>query len=549
VVPIDPSTVNFVTHLEFQEKISMVFPENWNRDSSFSEPELLVVFIEPSEGPTDQFLENVALVKVDNMTEVIDSGEVTNIQEISSIPIDIAGFSGQEEIFDADVAGAEALDLRFMLIGFEFNGFVYALLYSAERSVFERNIEIVRHMASRLNLGQVIFSDMPSSSDLTKPGKIAIANDGENFLLVSCREAVNLTGPELVGRIVRIDRSMNDEFSIYSGGGTENCTFISHNVTFDGNNYLVTYSTTHDGNRRILGTRISPVGGLVDNVPIDISRNENGSALESTLAFDGSRSLVVWHERGATEDIKGAFIDANGSVTSSFTIESNLVARYSDPNILIVTPQVAYGNLQYMVIWSPYFSQSFDTEPIYGQQIDLSGNLLLPDAIEIRSDTGEINPRYAQIATDGSSYLIGWIEGFLQPSVTSTGRFSVYARQVSASGELQNGNASELGVEIAPEVELSKDFLDLSFDNGNYLFLWSAVGPDPETGVYGVQVSADLSNISPPVPIVGTDADTILGDLTAPSQANISYSNERSFSVWPSRGEVEGWFIENITFD
>ena len=585
LVSTNPSTITFATYLNVQKRVSIAYPESWVKNSHFnnqeipdhwvksnhfSDAEILMAFFEASEGANDQYLENVLLIKAGSLDEVSISS-LRDIQVASSQQINVAGFSGQEDIFD-DIYVEEELDLRFMLISFEYHEEAYALLYSAERSVFEKNTEIVREMANTMKLGQVIISDLDLNSDLSRPGKPAIANDGTDFLVVSCRGTEKQPySTELVGRIVKSDRSMMEEFSIHSMVDIENvdCT-STHNVIFDGNNYLVTYLV----HNRVVGKRISTTGDLLDSKAIDISQNPNRSrAFEPTMAFDGGRSFVVWfefrdyngYEASDKYEIKGAFIDTSGSVTSSFSIEKDLKSTYPNSNTFSYTPQVAYGNGQFMVVWSPYFFQDVRVAPvpIYGQQLDLSGNLLLPKAVEVRSDTG-LNPRYVQIISNDSGYLIGWIEGELDSNVISAGSFNIYARKVSTLGELENGNSFETGIEIAPSLlvkgaidrrEVPKDFLSLSFHDGNYLFLWTSVSSYPEMGVYGVKVSENLSNISEPVSIVGTNADTIYDELnlSKPTQANISFSDDRSLVVWPSRdeveyGAVEGWFIEGMGF-
>ena len=128
--------------------------------------------------------------------------------------------------------------------------------------------------------------------------------------------------------------------------------------------------------------------------------------------------------------------------------------------------------------------------------------------------------------------------------------------QVTAAGELLNGRAAGTGVEIASALlvdnpysisgEAPKDFLDLSYNDGHYLFLWSTVGYQPETGVYGVRTSQYLENISIPTPIVATNRDTARGNLSEASQPTVVYLDGNALVLWPSRsGAVEGWFMDS----
>jgi hypothetical protein len=557
VMSTDPSTVNFITHLAFAEKVSLVFPEDWNRQgkSFFGEPEILAGFVEPAQGSADQFLENVVLVQVDITAELTGDG-ISNIQEISTVPVEVAGFPGEETIFDADVEGAEQFDLRFMTIGFEFEGSIYGLLYSAERAEFERNTEIVRYMAANLIVGQILFDGQDQTSDLASPGKPGLASDGSIFLAVSCRESEDFPYPaSLIGRIVNDDRTMGPEFEIQAAVDTGNtgCTFTRYNAVFDGVNFLVTYMASVDGARAIVAKRISPQGLILDSLPLVIYRNDFASAFEPDAVFDGDRTLVVWSEDGATSGINGAFVNRDGSVTGSFPIADNLFDTYGDPNTFAYSPHIAYADNQFMVIWSPYFFTDTRQDigiPIYGQLLDQSGNLLLSEPVLIRADNGD-NPRYPQIASDGTNYLVGWIEGLLETNASSAGSFTVYARQINSLGELVGSSALETGIEISPPAfldggsnqEIPKDFLDLSFNDGSYLFLWSSLDFNNYTGVYGVRVSQSLQTISETLPVVGLDGDTAGSGLSQAAQPKASYSATDTFTLWPSSsGVVEGWF-------
>jgi hypothetical protein len=561
VTTINPSTINFIPHLSFGEKVSLIFPESWKKQDSnaFGAPEIIAAFSEPPEGPSDRFLENVLLIKVDSMQEVRGTG-VNSIKEISSKQVEIAGFIGEESIFDADVAGVEHLDLRFMEIAFEFNGSAYGLIYSAERDVFERNTNIVRYMASNLNIGQVVFDNLNATSDLSNPGKPAVASSGTGFLVVSCRESDTWPYPsELIGRIVKVDRSMSSEFQIHadenSPAGTTRCSSTRYNTIFDGANYLVTYITKLDGNHRIVGKRITPTGNLIDIAPIDISKNSSTSVRVPDLVFDGNRTLVVWSEKDTTQSLKGAFIEQTGGVTDSFLIVDNVSDMFLNANYSLISPQVAYGDNQFMVIWSPYFFENTRRDngtPIFGQVLNLNGGTLLPEPIQIRSDSGD-NPRYPQIASDGTNYLIGWIEGLLETNTIRAGSFKVYARQVNSAGELVGSIASDTGITISDSVlvtdnvskEVPKSFLDLSYNDGSYLFLWASTNFDPATGVYGAKLSQNLESISETAPITGLKRDTFFGDFYKPSQVNVSNLDTRNFILWSSQsGELEGWFIE-----
>ena len=559
VTPTDPATVVFNPHLQPFDQIAMVYPDGWMRTDQTGDPSLLMQFLEPEQSSTDQFLENVVLVRVDSMAD-LTGNDVTNVREVSSRSVQIAGFDGQEDIFDADVAGVP-LNLRFMQLAFEFGDDIYGLLYAGERAEFDRNIDIVRFMASQMTVGQALIGDLNRNSDLSSPGRPAVATDGSRFLVVSCREADSFPfDTDLVGRIIEADRSVGDEFLIKADVDTGNtdCEFTNYKALFDGVNFVVTYMTGADPIfRAVVAQRISPAGQVIDVDPILVGGDVNSASFSPDAAFDGSRTLVVWHRAGVTDAVVGAFLLPDGTVTPSFVIESDLDATFPNPNNFSFITQVAYSDEQFMVAWSPYFfrdTRSSDRS-IFGQLLDLSGNTLLPQPITVRADNGD-NPRYWSIASDGSSYVVGWIEGLLETNIIDAGTHTAYARRFSNTGaRLDSGG--DPGVVIAPPLpgdnlssgeDANKSFLDVSFVNGDYWFAWATIAGSIE-GLYGARASADLSSVSSAGALVGISADTFRNDLPRPSQPIITPSTGQALVAWPTRnGEVEGWFLDDSVF-
>ncbi len=549
VTPIDPASIAFEQHYDLSDRVAGPYPATWDRDIPNLEPEILVIFLEPAESATDQFRENVSFVKVPLGTPSTGGG-VSNIQAVSTRQVNVSGFSAEETIFDAQVAGVP-LNLRFMEVAVEFDGFIYALLYIGERATFDRNIEIARDMATNVNIGQVIFSNMASGSDLSTPGKPAIANDGTDFFVVSCREDTSFPfDTDLVAQFVPQDREIvAAELLLHADVDTGNtgCTFTRPTISFDGANYLVTYMTLLNGNRRIAGRRVSTTGQILDATPIDISQNDLGSAFEPITAFDGSRHMVVWQEdhldpvtQIQSQQIRGAFVTAGGISSATFLVAADLPATQS----FIYRPQLAIGDNQAMVIWEPRFESDTrrPARPLFGQLLDLSGSTILPDPLLIRSDSGG-NPRFSQVVSDGQRYVVGWIEGLLETSTIRAGEFGLYARGVSQTGALLNGTADDSGVEIVAEnSELPMEYLDLSFNNNEFLFLWAAAAFGTDFGVYANRVSADLSVISAVEPVAGTDSAAPFGS-TRPEHPSVSYTPTQTLIAWPTEnGFVEGWY-------
>lgn len=563
--PINPVSITYSNYLNPISLITMKYPQTWSRHFDSSQPELVIELRSPPSETQSSYLDVVVLYK-QSLTNLSAGGEDdgSSLTMVSERTLNVAGVPAFEFIADT-VDGDQSI--RLVFFDFVINDDLYTLAYANTRSEFARKIDIIRYMASTISVGQNIISGTSTFTDWESPGKPAIASDGQNFLVVSCRRmnrTSNPTTPEsLMGRLVRADRSMGPEFVIDSVNF--NCV-NRHEVVFDGINYLVIYKgvVLSTSASPILARRISRSGVFVDSEPIRVSP-PSSTVYEPAAVFDGTRTLVVWHRYGNINNaVAGAFINTNGTITSDFTIADNLEAIYPDPNGVSISPHVAYSNNQFMVIWSRYFgfNPHFPRNyPIYGQLIDLAGNRLLPQPLEIRSDPGTM-PRYTQITSDGTDYLVTWIEGVLSNSFNGGGNHTVYARKISQSGNLLNGAASQTGVMIAPPIRVTgtglgstieeavKNYLDVSFSDGNYLFLWQSPLHD-QAGMHSVKASKDLSIITAPSPVVGIYKDVSrIGNIPSftYTQPNIAYSNNQSLVVWPSRtGFVEGWFNMKFT--
>lgn len=552
--PINPASLNYTNILNLRAPATMKYPATWSR-STPSDPEVVFEVRSPTSETLSNIRDEVVLYKVDLATlapgsSPNDDGESLQFEVVSEREIVISGIDALEVIIDAFEEGE---NLRFVFFEFVLNDNLYTLIYGNTRNEFERKVEVIRHMASTLRVGQNIISGTNTGSRVEYPGKPAIASDGQDFLVVSCRRATTGASERLMGRIVRADRTMGAEFVIHTN---TNCLH-RYGAIFDGINYMLIYRGGISGGSAVIAKRINRQGIIIDNVPIAITPPNLNDFLPTAL-FDGSRTLVVWNRFGTNNAVMGAFVSVNGTVTPAFTIANNQQTVYPAPeNSLEI--QIAYGNNQFMVIWSRNFifdSHTIRNYPIYGQMLNLAGNLLLPQPIEIRSDPGTM-PRYIQVASDGTDYLVAWNEGVMGNTPNAQGNHTIYARKISSAGSILNGNASQTGVLIAPPLlatgpnispneEIVKDYLDLSFTNGNYLFLWASPLRN-EAGMYAVKASRDMNSISPATPVVGTQIN-ITRAGGAPSfiqytHPNIAYSNNQSLTVWPSQtGFVEGWF-------
>ena len=546
VDPINPAAVDFAEYYLPVLKSRTIYPENWVLEEYPGAGEVYARFIDTIVDQNDPYQENIALIRVAG-SNLRDSSGLTGIRIVSSQSVEIDGRIGEEVIFDADTPGFDE-EFRFMEVSFAYEGFAYGFFYTAERGVFNRNVEILRLMAQYLRFGQVVLDGFSLSSDLESPGNTPIATDGINFLVVSCRESGTT---DLVGRFVGSERQrIGSEILIQSGVDTGNtgCRYTRPRITFDGTNYLVSYMTAFNGARSIVAKRITPAGQVLDVTPIHVSSDTPGTDYEAAAVFTGTRHLVAWHHdvpNDVNNEVRGAFVNTDGSVTPSFVIFDGLASLY--PNQFadfLSRPEIALGANEILVTLSPRFEREVrqPPRPVYAQLLDLDGTTQLQSPLLVREDNGD-NPRYIQVAFDGQLFLVAWIEGLLEESTISAGTFGVYGRQVSTTGQLINGGATTLGQQLVPASSSEpREDLDLTYFDGQYYLLYSQTSFGAERGIYGIR--ADASSLVPTQwsPVSGTSGMSVDDSIPRLSNPALAHGAMLKLFVIPSRdGTVDAW--------
>ncbi|MGQ9820183.1 MAG: T9SS type A sorting domain-containing protein [Candidatus Kapaibacteriales bacterium] len=136
-------------------------------------------------------------------------------------------------------------------------------------------------------------------------------------------------------------------------------------LAYDGTNYLVTWVEKRGGfnDKDIYGQFVSKDGSLVgSNFLIDGSPYESCNPL--SLAFDGTRYLLVFHDQSPTSDnwfLLGRFISTSGTIGETITI--------CEPSEDPFLPSVAFVNNNYLITWSQRSNMS-----LMGRFYNKSGN-------------------------------------------------------------------------------------------------------------------------------------------------------------------------------
>ncbi|MBN1581201.1 MAG: cadherin-like domain-containing protein [Anaerolineae bacterium] len=196
----------------------------------------------------------------------------------------------------------------------------------------------------------------------------------------------------------------------------------------------------------------------------------------ASVAFDGTRYLVVWSEATDTityyNDIYGQFVDTSGVLSGApFLIGHNTRPEYD--------PAVAFNGTHYLVVW---YLNYIDT--IRGRVVASDGQLLGAELI-LSSPSGDVTNIGPGIASDGAGFLVAWVD----TSNSATNYGDIHGQLVALDG---SGSAGLDGSNfmISP-AEGHQFYPTVAFGSSNYLVTWlndSTPGAG-EFDIYGAVVT------------------------------------------------------------
>ena len=169
-------------------------------------------------------------------------------------------------------------------------------------------------------------------------------------------------------------------------------------LIFNDTDYLLLYEKGGNYQDHLYGQLIDKSGNVAGN-SIQIS---SGYARDMSIGFDGTNYLTAWCEESETQedDVYGQFLSNQGTlVGSNFLIDGSQNA--SDNPV-----SVAFDGSRYLVA---FHDQAADGERwnLYGRFVYPSG-IVAPDKMTI-CDSSK-SPFNAFVAFDGTNYLATWIE-------------------------------------------------------------------------------------------------------------------------------------------
>lgn len=290
----------------------------------------------------------------------------------------------------------------------------------------------------------------------------SVASDGANLLVAWEDLRTGSTMGDIYGARVTASGTVLDTSSFPIA--REVTEQWSPAVSFDGQNYLVAWTTGTSGSFDVYAARVSPAGAVLDSggFPVSAAASDQESPV---IAFDGTNSLVVWQDWRSLSMVYGARVTPSGAVldTAGFCISSGTYHQ--------TRQAVGFGDSIFLVAWSDYRSRSFD---IYGARVTPAAVVLDPSSIQFSS--GGANEYCGSIAFDGTNFLVVWAD-------TRSGSYDIYGARVAPSGAVLDPSGFALCQSAGDQSDPA-----CAFDGSNYLVVWQD-GNGSESSIYGTRVT------------------------------------------------------------
>ena len=197
---------------------------------------------------------------------------------------------------------------------------------------------------------------------------------------------------------------------------------LTPSVASDGTGWLVVWGT--DVGPGVFGARVAADGSVSDPSGLTISTTGRLRQRARAAAWDGAEWLVVFEDfrSGTQTDVYGARVAPNGTVLdpTGFAIATSTGTK--------VSPSVAADGTRALVVWHDRRDDDgfFDAYNVYGARLARDGSVLDPNGIAI--GTAGYNQVLAAASGNGRNWLVTWEDA--RDGVGS----DIYAARVSAEG-------------------------------------------------------------------------------------------------------------------
>lgn len=322
-----------------------------------------------------------------------------------------------------------------------------------------------------------------SGPQVERPGRAALASDGEEFLLVTQRFEGGRT--TLIG--VRVSASGVGvlEFELAELEAPLNGTLATGSrpaVAYDGRRFVVAYES--GGEVYALSTSLD---GLSISFPVQLSGLVAANS-HPTIAFDGQECLVAW----TTEDeLEGREIHGRRIASDALLSEELVLHAAAGDQI---TPVLAFAGDRYWMAWSDLANRE-----VQGKLLDLDGIASTSVDLLTISDSPEedFDPVFS---FDGQNVLVVWSEA--EEEGQPEGNSRLMARRFTPAGEPLEPPF------LLAELHRRLRAPTVAFDGEYHLVSWWIDDLDPQGGIRLVRVTPEGVRIDGPSTQPGLSVDS-----------------------------------------
>jgi MYXO-CTERM domain-containing protein len=252
-------------------------------------------------------------------------------------------------------------------------------------------------------------------------------------------------------------------------------------IASNGSGYLAVWTEMQGATtyRDIYGLRFDETGQPLDSAPFIIS-DATASQTDPAVASNGTDYLVVWDDdRGDFSHIYGTRVLADGTVT-----DANGVQLTTGPTRR-GEPDLASDGSDYLVVWVDFFEDYQADSNLYGTRISGSdGQPLDRDDEIVISEASDYQSNPA-VASNGTNYAVVWDD------TRDTGSLSdrdVFATRIDADGNVLDGS----GVLIARE-NRAQWTPDVASDGTDFMIVWQDRRTGNDEDIYAARFGSDGS--------------------------------------------------------
>lgn len=303
---------------------------------------------------------------------------------------------------------------------------------------------------------------------------------GGRFPLVEWGDMNYLVTWRRYGRLVSEDGTpIGEEFRIFPDDNDTLCfTYSIGDIAWNGENYFVLMPGTiiAPSSRYCLFARFISSNGTVGDSLIFVAGGDSLSVpLFPRVASDGKDFLVVWEKgiRQGHHQIWGRCVSDAGTVLDTcFQISSY------PPFEWMMSPDIAWGGENYLVIWNDGRGGGGYEWDIYGQLVSREGILVGEEIPICTAPGGDI--QFPRVASNGMNYLAVWFDSRTPPP------WEIYGQFVSFDGIPTDTNF--MVSEDPPSDSAGQWEPDICGGGGRYFIVWSEQGwqpPDSSFDIYG----------------------------------------------------------------